>query len=453
MTTRSQRSTQVRIGAGAGFSGDRIEPAVELVERGDLDYLVFECLAERTIALAQQARLADPAAGYDPMLDERMRAVLPASRERGVRIVSNMGAANPVGAALHICRLACELEIFDLSVAAVTGDDVLDLVLEGDFPLIGQPGTVASLGKDRIISANAYLGARPIVEALGRKADVVVTGRVTDPALFLAPLIYEFGWSYTDWARLGRGTLVGHLLECAGQISGGYFADPGVKDVPGLARLGFPFAAVDEDGRAMIGKVEGSGGRIDAMSCKEQLLYELTDPGEYLTADVTADFTDVAFAETGADRVAVAGGGGRVRPETLKVSVGYHDGYVGEGQISYAGPGAVERARLAGAVVRERLALTGIDVSELRCELIGVDAVRRGAGGTAAPPAEARLRVAGRTVSQAAARRIGAEVEALYTNGPAGGGGVRRAVEPVVAIASTLVPRDQVAWNVEIFRS
>ena len=248
----------VRIGAGAGFSGDRIEPAVELAERGGLQYLVFECLAERTIALAQLAKGRDPEAGYDPLLAARMRAVLPACRRNGVRIVTNMGAANPLAAARKVAEVARELGLAGLKVAAVLGDDVLDALRGGDQPL-DEGGTVAALG-NRLVSANAYLGAGPIAEALEGGAEVVVTGRAADPAMFLAPLVHEFGWSMEDWERLGRGTVVGHLLECAGQVTGGYFADPGFKDVPDLARLGFPLAEVAEDGTAVVTKVPGSGG-------------------------------------------------------------------------------------------------------------------------------------------------------------------------------------------------
>ncbi|HSI16618.1 MAG TPA: acyclic terpene utilization AtuA family protein, partial [Sphingomonas sp.] len=209
----------VRIGAGAGFSGDRIEPALELVEHGALDYLSFECLAERTIALAQTARRADPEAGFDQLLEDRMRAVLPAARSRGVRIVTNMGAANPLGAARLVTRIARELGLAGLRTAAVMGDDVLDIVRGNAFPLTDRPGTSDDLGR-AIVSANAYLGAGGIVAALAGGADVVITGRVGDPALFLGPLIHEFGWAMDDWDLLGRGTLVGHLLECAGQITG-----------------------------------------------------------------------------------------------------------------------------------------------------------------------------------------------------------------------------------------
>jgi len=434
----------IRIGAGAGFSGDRIEPALELVEHGELDFLAFECLAERTIALAQAARRIDPDAGFDPLLEDRMRMVLPAAHARGVRIVTNMGAANPAGAARLVARIARELGLNGLRVAAVTGDDVLDIVRAGDFALIDRPGTSRDLG-DAIVSANAYLGAEGIVAALAGGADVVITGRVGDPALFLGPMIHAFGWAADDWERLGRGTVVGHLLECAGQVTGGYFADPGVKDVPDLARLGFPFADIAADGSAVLGKVEGSGGRLSIATCKEQLLYEILDPGAYLQADVVADFRTVAFEQVAPNRVAVSGGSGSPQPDTLKVSIGYGDGFVGEGQMSYAGPGAVARGRLALDVVRERLHMTGVPVTDLRFELIGVDAIDRTGREDTPEPREVRVRVAGRAATRAAAERIGAEVEALYTNGPFGGGGAVTAVREVLAVASTLIDRTRIS--------
>ncbi|HEX8477844.1 MAG TPA: acyclic terpene utilization AtuA family protein, partial [Telluria sp.] len=250
----------IRIGAGAGYSGDRIEPAVELAEHGAIDYLVFECLAERTIALAQQARQRDPSRGYDPLLEARMRAVLPACAARGVKIVTNMGAANPRGATAKIREIAVALGLGHLKIAAITGDDVLAQLHAGAY--VDDTGApVLDLGA-RLLSANAYLGAQPLVDALARGADIVVTGRVADPALVLAPLLFEFGWAMDDWHKLGQGTLAGHLLECAGQVSGGYFADPGYKDVASLARLGFPIGVVGEDGSLEITKVAGSGGSV-----------------------------------------------------------------------------------------------------------------------------------------------------------------------------------------------
>lgn len=437
---RSDMKKSIRIGAGAGYSGDRIEPAVELVDKGDIDYLVFECLAERTIALAQQARMKDPAAGYDPLLEARMLAVLPACAQKGIRIITNMGAANPEAAAAKVRDIARALGLNGLKVAAITGDDVLDLLRGGDYLIEDTGAPVASLG-ERILSANAYLGAQPLVDALAQGADVVITGRVADPALVLAPLLHEFGWGMEDWDLLGQGTVAGHLLECAGQVSGGYYADPGVKDVPGLARLGFPIGEIGSDGTLVLTKVAGSGGMITAGTCKEQLLYEIHDPAAYLTPDVVADFSQVTITEDGPDRVVVRGGRGRPRPPTLKVSIGYADSYVGEGQISYAGPGAAARGRLAIDIVEERLKIRGAVLSEIRSDLIGVNAIfSRGPGRP--EPDEVRVRIAARADSLAEAAVIGNEVEALYTCGPAGGGGATRSARQIVAVLSMLLPRE-----------
>jgi Acyclic terpene utilisation family protein AtuA len=437
----------LRIGCGAGYSGDRVEPAIELVERGDLDVLVFECLAERTIALAQQAKAADPDAGFDPRLEERMEAVLPQARSRGVTIITNMGAANPPAAATRVKAVAERLGVRGFTIAVVTGDDVRHLIGSDGVSRIADTSEAPTA--DTIVSANAYLGADPIVEALRHGAGVVITGRVADPSLFLAPIAVHHDWALDDWTLAGRGTLVGHLLECAGQVTGGYFADPGVKDVRDLARLGFPLAEVEADGSAVVTKVDGSGGCVTAATCTEQLLYEIHDPAAYVTPDVVADFSRVRIADLGGDRVRVEGAAGRERPATLKVSVGQFDGWIGEGQISYAGGGAVARGRLAGEIVAERLRLMGVTPLELRTDLIGVDALH-GARGTRAPePYEVRLRVAARTASAADAWRVAREVETLYTNGPAGGGGATASVRQILAMRTALVPRDRVSWRVD----
>jgi hypothetical protein len=443
----------IRLGAGAGYSGDRIEPAIELARHGRLDYLVFECLAERTIALAQCARMKDPTSGYDPMLEQRMQAVLAIAHRAGTRIVTNMGAANPVAAACKVVELARALGLPGFRVAAVVGDDVLEIVRRGDYRFEESGAAVSALG-DRVVSANAYLGAAPIVAALQAGAHVTITGRAADPALFMAPLIHAFGWAMDDWTRLGRATVVGHLLECAGQITGGYFADPGFKDVPELARLGFPIGEVDDDGNVVVTKVAGSGGCVTAATVKEQLLYEIHDPARYLQPDVIADFSQVRVDEVGADRVRVTGGRGAARTPSLKVSVGYVDGYIGEGQISYAGPGAVDRARLAREIVKERLLLTGIATSELRFDLIGVDSLHGAAlSQRANEPYEVRLRVAGRAESLLEATRIGNEVETLYTNGPAGGGGATQSAKEVLAVQSVLLPRELVVPSFEMMEA
>jgi Acyclic terpene utilisation family protein AtuA len=438
----------IRIGSGAGYSGDRIEPALELAEKGDIQYLVFECLGERTVALAQQARMKDPDGGYDPLLEERMRAVLPACAAKGVKVVTNMGAANPEAAARKTAEIAKSLGLPSLKIAAVIGDDVLNACKQSDLPIMEFDGTIRQLG-NRLLSANAYLGAEPMAQALSGGADVVITGRASDPALFLAPMIHAFGWAMDDWNLLGQGTVAGHLLECAGQITGGYFADPGYKDVAGLAWLGFPIGEVGEDGSLVITKVAGSGGEVTARTCKEQLLYEVHDPRRYLQPDVVADFSQVKIEEIGPDRVRVTGGRGTERTGTLKVSVGYVDSFIGEGQISYAGPGALARGKLALEIVRERLQLTGVATSELRFDLIGVDSLHGAqVSARANEPYEVRIRVAGRTENLREAIRIGNEVETLYTNGPAGGGGAFKSARDVVAVASVLLPRDRAAPQV-----
>lgn len=434
----------VRIGTGAGFSGDRIEPAVELARKGALDFLVFECLAERTIAMAQLAKHRDPSTGYDGLLDRRFRAVLPDCVRNGTRIVTNMGAANPWAAAQHIWRIAQEIGLSDIRVAAVLGDDVLDRI---GGCILDETGAPASDLGAQLVSASAYIGAKGIVSALDQGADVVVCGRAADPALFLGPLIHAFGWQMDDWTRLGRGTLVGHLLECSAQITGGYFADPGVKDVPGIADLGYPLAEVTEDGNAIITKLKDSGGCVSCATCTEQLLYEIHDPACYLQPDVIADFSGVGLKEAGPDRIAVTGGNGHPRTGNFKVSVGSNDGWFGSGEISYAGPGAVARGRLAASIVTERLARCGDEINEMRCDLIGVDAILP----NPAPESqsrEVRLRVAANCATLKLAKIVGEEVEALYVCGPAGGGGVTCRQNEVIGIRSTLLPAESVPVSV-----
>ena len=268
MSTARSPSAPSDWGAGAGDSGDRIEPAVELAEFGDIDDRVFECLAERTIALAQQDRRSDAKAGFDPLREARMRAVLPLCHVKGIPIVPKMGAAHPLVAASKTAAIAGALGLQGLKIAAVTGDDVLDVVRAGDCTLAQSGVKAASLGA-RIVFANTYLGAGPICEALASGAQVVITGRIADPALFIAPLVHGFGGSFDDRRRGGQGTVVGHLLECAGQITGGHVADPGHEDVPNLARLGFPVGEADADGAVEIRKIAHAGGTVIASTCKE----------------------------------------------------------------------------------------------------------------------------------------------------------------------------------------
>ncbi len=434
----------VRIGSGSGFQGDRLEPAVILASQGELDYLALECLAERTIALAQLRRLADPAAGFDPLLEKRIGSLLPLAKRNGIRLITNMGAANPLAAGRKVVELAKRMGIA-VKVAVVTGDDVLALLEPSMRTIEARGAPLSEYGA--LVSANAYLGADAIVPALATGADVVITGRVADPSLFLAPIAHAFGWSLEDWDRMARGTVIGHLLECAGQVTGGYFAEPGLKDIPNMAQLGFPWCDVDADGNGVLGKVAGTGGAITLRTAKEQLLYEVTDPGGYVTPDVVADFTTVRLRETDPDRVAVSGARGRPRTASYKVSVGYRAGFVGEGEISYAGARARERARLAGEIVRERLR---DDVPDLRVDVIGIDSAHRSDFGHPHAPYEARMRAAARAPTRELAERVGAEVEALWTNGPAGGGGATKSVHERIGVVSLLLERSRVRHRVTL---
>lgn len=442
----------LRIGTGAGFSGDRIEPAVELCEKGDIDYLVFECLAERTIALAQLEKLSNPNGGFDKLLEQRMVAVLAICQKKNIKIITNMGAANPRAASRKVQEVARSLGIHGLKIATIIGDDVAEKINKKHCLLDMTQAPTSDLG-DKFISANAYIGAEPIVEALAQNADVIITGRASDPSMFLAPQIYEFGWAMDDWVRLGRGTIIGHMLECAGQVTGGYFADPGHKLVPNIAELGFPLAEIDFEGNAVITKIKGSGGIVSEATCKEQLLYEIHDPKAYLQPDVVADFSNVCIEQVGDNRVAITGGSGHARTGKLKVSVGYDDGWIGEGQISYAGLGCVERGKLAINIIKQRIDLTKIDCTEIRGDLIGMNAILGERNNGYVNNAEIRVRFAARCPDKFNAERICREVEALYLNGPSGGGGVVTSFKKIVAVASTLVPKQLVDTKVEIIES
>lgn len=443
------RMNSIRIGCGAGYAGDRWEPALECVERGDIDYLVYETLAERTIALGQLEKLRDPARGYNPMLEARLALVLKPALARGVRIVSNMGAANPLAAGAAVLRVARELGIPKLKVAIVLGDDVTELVRGIDAPLM-ENGEPLDTIKAVMVSANAYLGADAVAAGLATGAEVVITGRVADPSLFVGCMLDGLQWRDDDYARLGQATVAGHLMECAGQITGGYFADPGYKDVQGLARLGFPICEMHADGEAFITKPAGSGGAVTRATCKEQLLYEVHDPARYVTPDCVADFTGVKFNDVAHDQVAFAGGRAAPRTATYKVSVGYRAGYVGEGHMAYAGPGALARAKLAGEIVRERLVLRKISLEELRVDLIGHTALHAVASQPAQAPYEVRLRVAGRSSNQADAAAVGEEVQTLYTNGPYGGASDFMQVREVIGVRSILLERSRVKTSVHV---
>lgn len=439
----------IRLGCGAGFSSDRLGPAIDLAQRGALDYLVFECIGERTMAFGHRDRMLDPNRGYNPQLRARMLGVLAHCHANGTKIVTNMGVANPRAAALLVVDVARELGLTGLKVACVLGDDVSHLVTP-QTAFMDHPGTVADTGL-RMVGANAYLGVEALLPALQAGADVVIAGRIADPALFLSPLVHRFGWALDDWQKLGQGTLTGHLMECGMQITGGYYADPGFKDVPRLADCGFPIAEVAADGRCIITKLPDTGGCVTPGTVKEQVMYEVHDPTAYLTPDVTADFSGVAIAAAGADRVQVSGGSGRRRPEKLKVTIGFDGGFLGEAGVSYAGPNARARARLAAEVVRERLTRINRLGGDLRIDLIGVNSLFQTAETAESDAADIRLHVGLRSQDRGDIDMMLWEVESLLCCGPAGGGGYRGQVTPCVVTHSCLIDRDQVRPSFEMF--
>ncbi|HJL52373.1 MAG: DUF1446 domain-containing protein [Arenicellales bacterium] len=443
----SQKETY-RIGTGAGFSSDRLDPAIDLVKRGQLNTIIFECVGERTLAFGHRDRAADPNLGYNALLETRLRALLPLCHAHGTRLITNMGVANPDAAAQLAVRIAHELGLNGLRIAAVTGDDVRTLIHD-ESPLHEPSCTVAETGRS-ILGANAYLGADAIIPALEDDAHVIITGRVADPSLFLAPIQHHFNWAADNWTQLGAGTLVGHLMECAAQVTGGYFADPGYKSVPNLAYVGFPIAEVCADGTAVITKLIDTGGMVNTQTVKEQLLYEVHNPNAYLTPDVTADFSRVNVAEVGADRVQVSNAGGAARPDQLKVTVAFDGGYLAEAEVSYAGPGAVDRAALASTIVKDRInKVHGIQTS-CRTDLIGLNALHQLETEFTPNVQDVRLRTALRTNKHDAAQALLWEVESLLCCGPAGGAGYRGRIEPSVLTYSTFVKRDQVTPKIEI---
>jgi Acyclic terpene utilisation family protein AtuA len=445
----------VYIGSGAGFAGDRFDAAVAVIEtlarRASPRYLIYEVMGERTLAIAQRLRRDDPALGYSPYLEQYLSRVLAACKRHGVRIVSNMGAANPLGAARRVHALARELGVAGLRIAIVLGDDLLAFMNAEEVRALP---TIEGLetGDKEIVAANAYLGARPVAAALALGVDVVLVGRTTDAALVLGPLIHEFGWAEDNWPHLAAGTVAGHLLECGAQVSGGYFCDPGFKDVPGMADLGFPIGEIGSDGSVIITKAEATGGLVTRATVIEQLLYEVHDPCAYLTPDATLDLGEVTLEEDGENRIRVVGARGRPPPATLKATVSTDGGWLGEAEMTYAGPNALARARLAADIVRERCARQFSNVP-VRVEVIGTGVVFDNDAGDrrhhAVPnDGEYRLRAAVRSADRAMVQNVTDEVQSLYCSGPAGGGGFRASVTAQINTASVLVDRARVEAQV-----
>ena len=449
---------QVYIASGAGFSGDRFDASVPLVEMMTAitapRYLIFEVLAERTIAVAHKLRKHDPEKGYSPYLDHYLRPILEQSINAGITIISNMGAANPEGAARQIIRLAAELGIATPSIAIVTGDDVRNF-MDDSFLAHAEIMEGNALTPEAILSANAYLGARPIAEALSHKPDIVIVGRTTDSALVLGPLIHEFGWSEDAFDRLAAGTICGHLLECGGQVTGAYFADPGFKDVPDLAHVGFPYACVSPDGDFYISKAAGTGGLVSKATVTEQLLYEMHDPSAYYVPDVIADISDIYLEEISPNTIRVTGIKGHKPTQTLKVTICMQAGWLAEAEMSYAGANGLARAELAAEIVKTRLSHSGLD-TELRIDVLGAygpldgGKPRTDTNNQLAFDGDYRLRLALMADRQDQAQLVFDELQSLYCSGPAGGGGFRGAVTEQISTASLLIDRVAVEADVSV---
>lgn len=439
------------VGCGAGFSGDRVDAAIPvvrtLIEKGLPSALIFENLAERTLAAQQLLRRANPDLGYEPLLELEVEPILADCLRHGITIIGNFGAANPEGAARLIQRIAQRQGLPAPRIAVVKGDDlstpagreIVRRHIQGAFD------------DARFVCANVYQGAFEIADAIRAGAQIVVTGRVSDPSLTLGPAIAHFGWKPDDWNRLAGGTMAGHLLECGAQVTGGYFCDPGKKDVNGMHDIGFPIAEIDADGNCVVTKASQTGGLVNARTVKEQLLYEVHDPAAYLTPDVVADITQARVEEIGPDRVRLSGVIGHPRPATLKANVFFDGGWFGEGEMSYAGPNAEARARLAMDVMQKRM---GNDM-KLRGDLIGVCSIfgddagnmlRQTAVGTAT---DVRMRVAGQHQDLALVEKLLRELTALWTCGPAGGGGARVAKRQRLSTTSCLIAREEVPATFE----
>ena len=458
--TRTQSET-LHIGCGAGFAGDRFDAAIPVVatlrQRTGPRFLIFETLAERTLAHAQRLRLDDPERGYSPWLERYVEPILREVFQSGIRIVSNFGAANPMAAGKLICEIARAQGLDGLKVGVVEGDDLRQTMTDDELlshAIID--GLAPPTGS--LVAANAYLGGRPIADALDQGADVVVTGRCADPALVVGPAMHTFGWREGEDDRIATATLAGHLIECGAQVTGAYFADPGYKDVAGLSRVGFPIAEITDDLGVTITKAAATGGLVSAQTVKEQLLYEVHDPAAYLTPDVTMDITAAHVTEISANRVAIEGVRGHPAPEKLKATLSYEAGWLGEGEISYAGPNAYARAELAVDVLRQRCALKGLN-TPVRFDIIGAASVHDGdsaalrSASKFAPEGDYRVRAAVGSAAKDTAQFIADEVLSLYCSGPAGGAGVRQSVTPRLSTASILVARDKCQARVTLLEA
>ncbi|HXT63999.1 MAG TPA: acyclic terpene utilization AtuA family protein [Pyrinomonadaceae bacterium] len=452
---------KVRIAAGQGFWGDLPDAPVRQVQGGPIDYLMLDYLAEVTMSIMQKQKARDPKAGYARDFVSLMKEILPTCVARGITVVANAGGVNVSGCAAAVRDVAAELGVIDkVRIGMVAGDDILDRIDE----LIGRgielrnldTGEPLAVVRNRIQSANAYLGAAPIVAALGQGANVVITGRATDTGLTLGPLIHEFGWASDDWDRLAAGTIAGHIIECGAQCSGGN-CQFDWQNIPDLANVGFPIAEASPDGTFVITKHEGTGGRVNVPSVKEQLLYEMGDPHEYITPDCVADFTTIHLADDGADRVRVFGIKGRPATDSLKVSISYSSGFKAVGTLVYAWPDAYKKAQAADGVLRARIERLGLKFEQVLTEFVGVNATHGPlAGEPSSDLAEVQLRVGVRGSDRADVERFSKEIAPLILTGPpsvTGFAGGRPKVEEIVAYWPALIPKDEITAHVELLAS
>ncbi len=447
----------IRIGNGQGFWGDNVDAPVELLRGGPVDYIGMDYLAEVTLSIMMRQKLKNPRLGYATDFIDFIRRVLPELAEKKVRILTNAGGLNPKGCREEIFAVARELGVSGVRVGVVEGDDLLSRLPE--LVAAGHPLANMDTGEpiapylDRMTSANAYLGARPVVEALDGGALIVLCGRITDTALALAPLIHEFGWPSTDWNRLAAGTVAGHILECGAQATGGNFSR--FWQVPDLWNVGYPIAEAAEDGAFIITKHPGTGGLVSVDTVSEQLVYEMGDPTAYITPDVIADFTSIQLAQAGPDRVQVSGIEGRPNTPFLKVSASYLAGYKASGQITLSGPRALEKARLAAEIVWKRLERAGyaFDPEHRSEEYLGVGACLPGVFEAPSEPPEVVLRLGVRDPSAERVERFGKEIAPLVTAGPpgvTGFAGGRPKAQPIVAYWPALLAREEVESRIKV---
>lgn len=448
----------VRIAAGQGFWGDWPEAPVRQVEGGPIDYLMMDYLAEVTMSIMQKQRSRDPRAGYARDFVPLMGRILPDLVRKGIRVTSNAGGVNPRGCADAVIETARKLGLGGkVKVGLVTGDDLLpdlDRLLAAGHELRDlDTGRPLSDIRDKVLSANAYLGMAPMVEALRRGAQVVITGRVTDTGLTLAPMFHEFGWDPDDWDKVAAGTVAGHILECGAQSSGGNLLK-GWRRVKGLADPGFPIVEAGADGSFTVTKHPHTGGVVSVASVTEQLVYEMGDPKAYITPDGVADFTTIRLAQAGKDRVRVSGIRGGPRTPMLKVSIAYFYGYKAVGTLVYSWPDAYDKARAADRILRERLDRMGLRFEQVLTEYVGADATHGRLAGPPNPDApEVQLRVGVRAREKAPVERFTREIAPLVLTGPpsvTGFAGGRPQVEEIVAYWPALIDRTAVEPGVRV---